>query len=81
MILEMSMFYFASCMRSRIYTKLKKNAKQGGSVSVPSPGQQINNAYRAFATKGVLRPKATLSERQSLVILKINTAITFYVGA
>ena len=41
-------------------------------MSVPSPEQQINSTYRASATKGVLRPKVANSERQSLLILKIN---------
>ena len=42
---------------------------------------QINTAYRASATKGVLHPKIANSERQSLLILKITTSVTFRPGA
>ena len=47
----------------------------------PFTEQQINSAYRASATKGVLRPKIANSEQQSLLILKITTFVTFRAGA
>ena len=47
----------------------------------PFTEPQINSAYRASATKGVLRPKIANSERQSLLILKVTTSITFCAGA
>ena len=53
-------------------------------MSGPFTEQQINSAYRASAAKGVLRPKIAISERQSLLILKITTSVTFcavlYIG-
>ena len=50
-------------------------------MSVPSPEQQINSAYRASATKEVLRSKIVNFEQQSLLILKITTSVTFRAGA
>ena len=73
------LFCFMHAIQNLYQTK--KNAKQGGSVNVPSPEPQINSAYHESATKRVLHPKVATSERQSLLILIINATITFRPGA